>query len=309
MIHAEYRAGFMYDIYYEKFIKDLAKNMEALDDDFLVMYIGATGTGKTSLAMHGMELFLGTERAAKIGVDLIGLTKQSFADALDTSSKMEHPRIELYDEANISKRDSLSSFNKEMLDLFFSLRGLNIMHMWCNPSLEMIDKSFLREKIRGIFFIPGKNPKARRYYFFRRTDLLKIWEKYKRLDLDILRKVKGTAYFCGWFRPYKGVMWKKYLKKKQSRMLEKVETFYAKYGSKIKEFRNEDIRRILDCSPKTIQKYVVNMEKEGLIVQDKHFRRTGNNTRKFTEQGVNLVVKYGKAKLEHFKKVFSGAKK
>lgn len=290
MIEAPPRKGFEYDILYEKFIKDLAKNMKDMDDDFLVMYIGATGTGKTSLALHGMEVYLGSRRAGDVGVDLVGLTRESFADALKKASEMQHPRVTLFDEANISKRDSLTKFNRDLLDLFFSLRGLNILHMWCNPSLDMIDKSFIKEKIRGVFFIPGKHPHVRRYYFFRRNDLLGILEKYGRLDLDILGRVKGTAYFSGWFKPYKGVMWKKYLQKKNERMLGKVDSFFEKYGSRNVEFKPMDARKALNLSQTALKARFKRAVSAGLLVEGKHFEYSSAGYLKFMQNYFKEVL-------------------
>ena len=98
----------------------------------------------------------------------------------------------------------------------------------------MIDKPFIKDRLKGCFLITTKSiDKPRIYYYFDQNGLLRILDKYKNLDFKTIRKVrKKYAVYKGWFRDYKGPLRQPYLNKKNPRMHEKVDEFFAKYGAK-----------------------------------------------------------------------------
>lgn len=228
MIIAPYKEDRDYDQIFEQVVLTAKKYNQDNDDDFLLLCVGDTGTGKSSLGLHAYELY----DPEDCDVKYIGLDKMSFANAMKYCIEKSLPRFNMNDEANISKRDSLTKFNRDILDLYFANRGLNIFHWWNNPSLNMIDKAFIKERIKGVIFVFTKSKdKPRLYYYFHTQQLLKLYEKEDNFDLTTLKnKAKKYAYYMGWFRPYKGKLWNDYLDKKKGRMVDKVQEFYDKYG-------------------------------------------------------------------------------
>ena len=141
MIVAPYDANRKYDIIFENIINDISQALLEKEDDFLLLCCGSPGTGKSRLMLWGLELCL-RENA---NVKYLGLNRADFADSLNNAKKSVLPRFCSNDEANISKRDSNSTYNKDVIDLYFSIRGLQIFHWWNNPSLDIIDKKFIED--------------------------------------------------------------------------------------------------------------------------------------------------------------------
>jgi hypothetical protein len=200
------------------------------DDDALILTIGDTGTGKSVLNLHLGSLIAPDD----FSIDCISLDRETFADTMNYVKTIEGIRVANNDEANVNRRDSLSKFNKDILNLYLSIRGLNIIHLWCNPSIDLIDKAFVKERIEGVLFITTKSIDTPRiYYYFPKSSILQILEKYKNLELRTLKKVrKKYAAYRGWFKDYDGPLMQQYKNKKKRRMSNVVDEFFEKYGTK-----------------------------------------------------------------------------
>ena len=155
-----------------------------------------------------------------------------------------------------------------MIDLYMAIRGLQMLHIWCNPSIDMVDKFFIEERLKGLIYCPSKEAKARVYYFFRKNDLLAIFNKYGHLKLHLLHRVrKKYAYYRGWSKAYNGPLLEEYLAKKESRMDEKVEEFFATW-SKVKDkdlLRPKDLAKHLAVTDKSIINYTQTLLEEGIL--------------------------------------------
>lgn len=265
------------------------KSIENKDDDFLLMCAGSRGTGKSSLMLHAYEAYDPTGAS----VEYIGLNPKDFAQAIKKATDDVFPRFCGNDEANVSKRDAIGKYNKDILDLYYSIRGLKIFHWWNNPSMEMIDKPFIQELIKGFIYIATKDTdRPRVYYYFTQDDLLRLWEDHGNLYLKTLDKhARDYAYYKGWFRPYKGKLWKPYLEMKKSRMKEKVHDFHLKYGRETMSMA--EAGRRVGISRPTVKKYIgemIKMKYEG-VEEGVHYvdSPTGYGV---TEKGVELLKGY-----------------
>ena len=206
------------------------------DDDFLLMCVGETGSGKSVLTLHGYELV----DPENCSIDFISFCPEDHAKGMkDLMQKKEGVRFIANDEANIQKRNSSTKYNKDLIDLYFSIRGLNFFHWWNNPSLDIIDKVFIREKINGVIYIMNKDIKYPRLFsYFTKEAMLKIIDEHKIITLDILKKnVAKHALAVGWFRDYQGKLLKDYKAKKKSRMENKVDDFFDKYAAKASDIK------------------------------------------------------------------------
>lgn len=244
--------------YYDKWLEEstvcIKHHIYKQQDDWLSLIIGATGTGKSNLALHLFQLYL----QEKADIKYCGLNRSSIAEAMKYAKDNPLPRCCWLDEANISKRDSLTKFNKDMIDLFLSVRGLNVFWIWCNPSLDYMDKHFITERINGFYYIPQKMVGARPYYYFSRDNTLKIYKKYGNLTEKLLHKVrKKYAVYKGWFKEFPDCdLKRKYLEKKGVRMDEKVEEFFATYANTEKDFvKRTELKRFLGVTDKTLNTY------------------------------------------------------
>lgn len=270
----------------QRFIKYLLTHK---DDDYLLLCAGDTGSGKSMLMLHVMDEFMG-EYA---DTSFIGLTRSSFADAFTKIRNVPKEfRFLANDEANISKREALTKYNRDLLDLYYSCRGLNIFHWWNNPSVDMIDKPFIKDRVKGFILIVSKDVKRpRAYYFFTKENLLRILDKYGDIELKTIRKVrKKYSSFKGWFRDYDGRLKKPYLDMKNPRMLEKVDEFQEKYGKEVNGFTEEYYpSRKVALLTGYKSSYVAELCKKGFLVEDEDFKK-GPGGRIYNQKAVAKLL-------------------
>ena len=241
-----------YDELLEQFAEQL-RNRQQSDDDALLLSIGSPGSGKSMLNMHLGHLIARDNWS----MDCVGFDAATYKAALNYVKDFEKDKCVLNDEANIGKRDAITKKNKQLIDMFLAIRGLNIIHLWCNPSAEMMDKFFIKERILGFILVrkAKKQTTVRQYYYFPAKKLLAILEKYKTLDLNILTKVrKKYAKFGGWFKDYTGELKEEYLEKKTARMKLKIEMLDVgdepAYDSK--QYRLVDLARKMKVHVNTV---------------------------------------------------------
>lgn len=213
-----------------KLVKRVRKVVNDEDDDYLLICAGLTGTGKSTLMLHAMEVFTGGD----INLDYVALDREGFADSLSqVLNEKGESRYLCYDEANVNKRGAMTNFNKELIDLYFSIRGLNIFHWWNNPSLDMIDKPFIEDVVNGIIFIGDKSDSNRKYHFLTRKKLLDFYNDHKSnlSNAALKQDVSQYSNFTGAFNAYEGSVWEDYLEMKEGRMEYKAERFRDRWGS------------------------------------------------------------------------------
>jgi len=295
MIVAKYIKDARHDANLSWLINTVKNNIKQRDDDFMLLCVGDPGTGKSHLALYALEEYLGDEAS----VAFIGLNKGDFANALRAAKECKDLRFCLNDEANLSKRDALSMYNKHTIDLYYSIRGLNIWHWWNNPSLDMIDKAFIKERIKGVIIITTKSTdRPRIYYYLTKKAIMQILEKYGSLDIPLLKKVvKKYALFKGWFKEYNGPLLKPYLMKKGQRMDEKIEEFAELYGSSADKMSIADISKVLGISKRTIERYELELTSTGKLKLDRDITITATGRRLYTRECVHIFQELGKAKL------------
>lgn len=296
---APYRKNKNYDEWLSHTIKGVKDHIKAKNDDFLVLIVGATGSGKSHLGLHILEKYLGE----KANVNLIGLDKEGIANGLQSAKNQPLPRFFMSDEANLSKREAMTKWNRELLDLYFAIRKLQIFHIWCNPSLDIIDKPFIEEKIKGFIYIPSKTKNARVYFYFTKKSLIQIYEKYGNLKLRTLHKVrKKYAYFRGWFKEYNGFLKEAYNKKKDSRIDFKIEEFAEKWGNNGK-LKRSGIAKHLGFASCTIIRYQKILTERGLLIEDDNFFISSAGNYTFNDSVLVLFEALAKEMLNNQKKL------
>lgn len=290
MIVAPYRKDKLYDELFEKVIINIRDNISDKDDDFLMICVGTTGTGKTSLALHAYELF----DPEGCSVDFIGLDKEDHAKALKKASVKSGLRFCMNDEANVTKRDALTKYNKDMISMYFAIRGLKIFHWWNNPSIDYLEKMFINERLKGVIFVFTKDvTRPRLYYYFRKHDLLRLLEKHKSLSLKVLKTHgKSFAFYRGWFKSYNGVLWDDYLVKKKSRMVDHVESFFENYGGDTITHSVIAKKQAVDGS--TVGKWAIRAINDGVLVEGVDFIVNGGGKKIYTEEGAQKLIDYRK---------------
>jgi hypothetical protein len=297
MIRAPYRTdGVPYDIMFENNIKYIRDYIQTDDDDYQLMMVGIRGAGKSNLAEHALSIYMPSDR---LNINQIALTQNQLASSWKIWAKEAKPRALCYDEANVSGRNAMTKWNKDLIDIYFSNRGQNIFHIWCNPSVSNIDRTFLHDCIKGIIVVkkPTKKSDAhqspfRYYYWYKKKSLLKMLDDNISLKINNLLSPKVAekyAWYMGWFKRYDGILMMPYLAMKDGRMNQKTEDFYKKYGTEELIGRGEVIRQ-LGISEMTAMAHMKDL-KEG---EDYFTTPTGRY--KFTASGIESLKRVIKRK-------------
>jgi len=287
MIIAPYQSGASFDPFFPKVIKNIETAISDKDDDWLTICVGLPGTGKTHLMLHGYTIFAGE----KADIDQVSLNRLDFATSMKSAKDSKTKRFVGYDEANVSKREALTKWNRELIDLYLAIRGLHIFHWWNNPSLEMLDKPFIEERVKGVIFIFTKDVnRPRLYYYFRKDDILDLLEKHENLKLRTLKKhAKQYAYYRGWFKPYAGPLLPAYLAKKESRMEQKVDDFFSAYGTE----ENSTIpgfAKAQGIDERTAKKYFDYGVESAILREKEHYVLTGLKRVRLTPKGCDELL-------------------
>lgn len=294
-----------YDDNFENLIFSIKNKIVNLNDDFLMVCVGDTGSGKSNLSLHGYELYHNHFDIVPTDINNIAFKEGDFADRLDYVSRQPMPKFLCYDEANVSKRNSMKTWNKDLIDIYFSIRGKNIFHWWNNPSVEMIDKAFVKEKINGLIYVVTKTKdKPRTYLFFRKEDLLKLLKtETDRLTLDILKKNYHKAFYIGCFKSYKGDLYKQYLEKKEERMDDKILAFKNKYGTKEMLYDKSKLCKKLNIGRVAFESMFKRMKDNGSLELNKHYVISAVGKNLFKEDSLSIFMgssihKHTKSKLK-----------
>jgi hypothetical protein len=286
MRSAPYETGRLFDRFTEQLMKGMGDKLDTSDDDNLIVCTGTAGTGKSSLMLHSYESYAGGAAC----IDAIGLNRKDHA--LSLAYARDQPRLRFcgFDEANVNRRNAMTTENKDLLGLYYSIRGLRIFHWWNNPSIEMLDKPFIEERIKGVIFIATKDKlRPRVFYYFTKQGLLSLLEKQGNLKHRTLKKfAKDYAFYKGWFKKYDGRLYKDYLAKKQGHMSNYVDEYIEKYASEDVKTQAE-VAKEFGVSPNTIKNWHEKLEGQGNLVEDKHFVRNAAGHRKYYQEGIDIL--------------------
>jgi len=187
------------------------------------------------------------------------------------------------------------------MNLYMKNRALNIYHIWCNPSAEQLDRFFIKEKIKGIFFCASKDSIMRPYYFIPRQKMLKILDKYKSLGEDVIRRVvKEYALYKGWFRDYHGKIREEYKSKKLEVTKDVSEEFVNKWSKQNQdnttEYTTNQVRKALSASWETVMNYRKSLE-EGV-----HYFRNDWGRYRYYPEGIEKMKQIQKENQEKWRK-------
>lgn len=240
------------------------------NDDYVLVIAGATGTGKSSLGMWVYETI-----DPEGSIEQIGLTRQDFASLLHRASSLPRPkRYAQNDEGKLNRREWQNDWSKEVLEIYHDIRGLNIWHTWCTAMPNLLDREFVKERVKGFVFVYNKSMTARRFLYFTRDDLLKFMERNdNKLSMDLLKKYgRAFASLDSYFTRYTGRLWDEYEEKKDDRMTERVNEFFEKWGGEWGSATQ--ISATLGVDKNTVIKHTARLVKEGIIFPGEDFKVT-----------------------------------
>lgn len=237
---------------FKNLIAGARDNMKQKDDDFIMIIVGATGSGKSNLGLWTQSIVIDTPR-----IEQIALTRQDLARSLKAAS--ESPmgdRYVQYDEGKLNRRDWMGNWSKELLELYHDIRGLRIFHVWCSAMPNLLEREFIKERVNMVCFITDKAiGRPRHFIVFTKNDILKFLDQNDTLSMDTLKKFgKRHATLQSWFRPYHGPLVGDYAQKKVNRMEMVVEKFYKSWGTD--ELSPPQVAEKFDVSANTVRSWL-----------------------------------------------------
>lgn len=228
---------------------------EKQKDDALFMYAGKTGTGKSTLLLWSYDLYTPNQ-----DILFVPRSEESFALALKEIKKLRvEDRALMYDEAEANKRNSMSKWNKDLIRLYSKIRGKRILHGWCYPDSDSIDKKLISNRVNGIFVTYEKNTTGyRHYYYYSQEGIKRILRDFKELSVDLLiEQAKKYAEYQGYFAEYDGPLRAAYFERKEQGMDDEIDSFSEKYGNDEQEtFGLQATAKLLGVSLRTVERAV-----------------------------------------------------
>lgn len=288
MIVDLYRADKNVGTKFAEFVINANKAVYNKDDDFVMLIVGTTGTGKSNLGLWVQDLVVPEPR-----IEQIALTRADLARAID--AELEAPssnRYIQYDEGKLSRRDWASEWSKELLELYHDVRGLNIFHVWCTAMPNLLDREFIKSRVGCLVYIYTKEiDRPRHFLLLTKNDLLKFLDQNDSISMDLLKKYgKSHASMQSWFKEYHGPMRAAYMDKKSARMRERVKEFAKKWGGD-------------EMSQKQAADHLgIGSERVSAWLKDEYFKPgvdfvvNGTGVRKVTPEGLLSLEKYQKIK-------------
>lgn len=246
----EREKGEFVDKNFRRLIPLIKARMTRTNDNCTILCFGPTGSGKSSLGFHGVNIY---NDGGGVDVDTVGFDNLSFSQALAKVKNVRGASL-MHDEGNFSKRDSMSQKNKDTIDLWFSFRDKEWFIWLNNPSADYLDKELVQGDLVNFFvFIHAKQA---RYYLFTRKQLQDLFSAFGSLSSKVIKKHgKRFASWDGWFRKYSGQDWDDYLVRKRSRIDNKLDDYIAKYGKGVTSSCKE-VGDALGVTERTVQRYL-----------------------------------------------------
>lgn len=254
MLKAHYDWKSPVDDALKQYILKQKKDMLDNEDDRLFIIVGETGAGKSMLAFHLLEIY-----EPDLKMDYIVQERKDFAGALkkvkDQYVRGERNLYLWFDEADTDNLEQQARWNKKLFSMYMKLRKLSILHVWCFPSLKAMDRRFVEEKVRGVFFCYDKaKNRPRNYVFFNKKAILSMIDADIRLNIPNLKKArKKYGYWMGYYKDYQGKLRKAYDEKKVHSMSDAVD-----------EFADEFSREGKKSSAKSTHDNMVDNERKGV---------------------------------------------
>lgn len=264
-------------------VRRLRDSASKNNDDVMIMAFGLTGSGKSTLMLHGYEAY-----TPYPSVEHIALNPTDFARVLNKLGERPVDRFAGFDEADVSRRAWMTSFNQDVIGVYFAIRGLGGFHWWNNPSIDYLDKQLVAERIKFVFFCWDKAGSPRRYWCFSRQRFLALINKYGDAKVETVRKHGARfAEYEGWFKPYRGALLRAYEELKDSRMEERLVDFAEKYGAG-RTHSVVQAAALVGVSDHTLKKALLQGAAEGRFVRAKHYVTKGSRYL-LTEEGVEAL--------------------
>lgn len=287
------------DSHFSDFFKDLGESLTdpSCNDDALIMFVGPTGSGKSGLMLYALDAYRG-------GVDLDNVVwdHPEWYERLDiiTEAYVEgkDPRPALaWDESQMRSRRHSSNQHETLLELMAIIRGMNVLHLWCYPEAEYIDKQLIKSRINGIFAVADKGTKYRKTVFWPKDELRRLLNDEKNILAHTLtsRKIyKHYEVVVGWFKnvaDYLPDVWEGYESKKTERMRDAIREARQKFTAE-KAMTLTAAANALGINRERVSHYLKTGIEEKAFLEGKDYVMNALGIPRLTDNGLDQMTLY-----------------
>lgn len=274
-------------------IIDRLKNTE---DDFRMLIVGDTGSGKSHLGLWFYELGAGKSAT----VDCIGTNRESYAEAMYNANKLKKSGVPVVycinDEADLHSTEVMTKYNKAVQRVMAQNRGAGLFHIWCMPNPERMQSDYIDDVFDAVVYIRDKHmnkPRTFAVFAGKKMKDLRFDKKGRKRKLsfallDSASKKPSKRSFLGCFVEYDGFLREEYTKKKMEKISDTIETFYEEFGSKT--YTQADLMRDWSVSEPTARKYLRKALADEVLKEGVHFKKSA--------VGKIIINNDGKRKIE-----------
>lgn len=254
-------------LYGALFELELLKNLSYIrkkNQNFTILCTGETGSGKSSLMLFANLILEGGIDLERIAFD-VKTTAVSFSKADELSRNGVKGAFWGIDELKTYSRSSMHGFNKDMIDLFFSVRGKNIFCFANAPSAKAIDKLMIGEKTFDAFIYIYAS--QARFLWFDFKGFSRLIKQQGDCSHNVITEFGvNYALFDSYFSKVPDSVYDAYNKKKIEGMNRTADAFVQKY-SEGKVYGIEAASRRMNKSRVTVGKYIEDAVKQQVIAK------------------------------------------
>lgn len=207
----------------KEIIKTIHDRIVNNGDDAVLIYVGETGSGKSTLCQHHIDIFLSLSGETRNN-DYVSFTPAEFWRSVGKINKRWAERMDAVkaaggkfsdikrgdfyihaDEMNNTRRTALNKETIMLGEWYNRNRLIGILSFWCFPALQILDRNLLGERVNGIFLVVkgSESNNGRVYYFFPKAALDKLLEENDTVTTALLKKSKDKyAQFMGRFKVF-----------------------------------------------------------------------------------------------------------
>lgn len=199
----------------DKFLITLLQNVYEhlkLSYDFVLIITGDTGTGKSMLSLHIIELWYRVILGKEITPEHIKQINTDYKKWVVNFRDLEPYDINIYDEGAtaLDSKDAMNRLSKDLSKLFNVFRSKRFFTVIVLPSYFNLNKYFRENRLRSLMWVDKRG----HYRFISKVGVKYLNAYNERTPFKNMNR--GRPFFTGNFKDYNGILREPYEAMKDS---------------------------------------------------------------------------------------------
>lgn len=267
MIEYRLQPGEVVDAQLARIINVMKKQIKEHNDDALILLAGSTGSGKSNLASHIVQIY-----KPDVTGEYIALTndrlKAAWKLCMDNFAKGIKGGLIWYDEADVESMHPNSKHIKQLTAWYKQNRIVGVAHIWCWPDVGAIPRAFIARANAIIICHKGSEPRS--YTFYAKKNIERMIQNFapnEKITAYLLKKHEDKfASHRGRFRMNTSDLWQKYQEEKNKQVQDLGAEWLASGDSKRQEktYSFTETAKELGIDRTTLRNKLQKMEADGI---------------------------------------------